>query len=161
MKKIMLKVFLICSLFVTNTSFTAYKKEGPIKVKVIVRIDRLKAISKDACNAKMDFKGAITIHTVKKSFPVMEGNDIRPGWEFSTPSAQKFINIKIDIWDDDDALCGGGDDAVIVNPTGSQTLSISLDPNLPGTKTTTVTGKKVSGKEQAEITYTTTIISAL
>ncbi len=131
-----------------------------INVRVTVRIDRLRAISHDACNGKMDFKGNITIYQTKKSFPVLEGNDIRPAWVLSTHCVQKRIHISIGIWDDDDAICGGGDDAVIVNPSGAQTLSIQLDPKDLGTKTTTVIGKKVSGKEQAEMTYTT-IIEAL
>lgn len=86
----------------------------------------------------------------------MEGNDIRPGWEFTVNSIQKQINIKIEIWDDDDALCGGGDDIVIVDPNGASKVSVSLDPAHPGTKTSTLSGKKISGKEQGEIKFTIT-----
>jgi hypothetical protein len=158
----MMKKILLTSLFISMaalvTSFAGTEHKDPPHVKVTVRIDRLKAISKDACNATMDFKGTVTIHKEKKSFPVMEGNNITPGWEFTTTSIQKRINIKIDIRDDDDALCGGGDDVVVVNPDGSQTIALSLDPEEPGTKTTTLTGKKVSGKEQAEIKFTTIIV---
>ena len=159
MKKITVIAFITCSVFFTHTSFTYPEKINPLNVKVTVRIDRLKAVSKDACNGLMDFKGKITIYNTVKNFPVMEGNDIRPGWEFTTTSIQKRINIKIEIWDDDDAICGGGDDAVIVSPTGSQSVSVSLNPADLGTKTTTLVGKKVSGKEQGEITFTTTIVA--
>ena len=158
MKKI-IAVTLLISIVSLLSSFTLPKKVKPYNTKVTVRIDRLRAISTDACNAKMDFKGKITIIKAIKSFPVMEGNNITPGWEFTTTTIYKGINIKIDISDDDDALCGGGDDVVIVDPTGAQTILISLDPRYPGTKTTTVMGKKISGKEQAEITYTTTMVA--
>lgn len=157
MKKITALILITCGAFILHTSFTTLKKKHQQTVKVTVRIDRLRAISHDACNGKMDFKGKITIYQAKKSFPVMEGNDIRPGWEFTANSTQKGINIYIEIWDDDDAICGGGDDAVIVSTSGSQALKITLDPKNLGTKTTTVFGKKVSGKEQGEITFTTTI----
>ena len=157
MKKI-IAVTLLISIVSLLSSFTLPKKVKPYNTKVTVRIDRLRAISTDACNAKMDFKGKITIIKAIKSFPVMEGNNITPGWEFTTTTIYKGINIKIDISDDDDALCGGGDDVVIVDPTGAQTILISLDPRYPGTKTTTVLGKKISGKEQAEIKFTTIIV---
>ncbi len=153
---IMGKYWLSVLLLISSLVATAQE----INVRVTVRIDRLRAISSDACNGKMDFKGSITIYQTKKSFPVMEGNDIRPAWVLSTNCIQKRINIKIAIWDDDDMICGGGDDAVIVTPTGAQTLAISLDPKNLGSKTTTLMGKRVSGKEQGEITYTT-IIEAL
>ena len=91
----------------------------------------------------------------------MEGNDITPGWEVTTPPIPggKPTPIWIEIWDDDDAFCGGGDDVVIVSTTGSQRLYLSVQPTAWGAKTTTVMGKKVSGKEQAEITYTTTLVA--
>jgi len=157
MKNITTLILITTAMFITQTSFTPPGMKVAQAVKVTVRIDRLRAISHDACNGKMDFKGKITIYQAKKSFPVMEGNDIRPGWEFSTTLNQKGINIYIDIWDDDDAICGGGDDAVIVNPSGAQAITIRLDPAQLGSRTTTMTGKRVSGKEQGEITFTTTI----
>ena len=161
MKKIIAITLLISTLSMLS-SFTINKNIKSTNVKVTIRIDRLKAISKDVCNAKMDFMGKIKLHGVTvKSFPVMEGNDIRPGWEVTTPSIPggKPTPIWIEIWDDDDALCGGGDDVVIVSTTGSQRLFLSVPPSAWGAKTTTVIGKKVSGKEQAEITYTTTLVA--
>jgi hypothetical protein len=91
----------------------------------------------------------------------MEGNNISPGWEVTSTSLPggKPTPIWIEIWDDDDAFCGGGDDVVIVSPTGSQRLYLSVAPTAWGAKTTTVIGKRVSGKEQAEITYTTTLVA--
>jgi hypothetical protein len=130
MKKIITVTLLISTVSLLS-SFTINKHTKPTNVKVTVRIDRLRAISKDACNAKMDFMGKIKVYggTVK-NFRVMEGNDIRPGWEVTGPSLPggKPIPVWIEIWDEDDAFCGGGDDAVIVNPTGSQRLSFSVSP---------------------------------
>ena len=161
MKKI-IAVTLLLSTVSLFSSFSVNKNTKQTRVKVTIRIDRLRAISKDACNAKMDFMGKIKLHggTIK-SFPVMEGNDISPGWEVTTPPIPggKPTAIWIEIWDDDDALCGGGDDVVIVSTTGSQRLYLSVQPTEWGSKTTTVIGKKVSGKEQAEITYTTTLVA--
>jgi hypothetical protein len=163
--KIMKKVFAVTLLISTVSlfsSFTGYKNTKPANVKVTIRIDRLRAISSDACNAKMDFMGKIRLHGgAIKSFPVMEGNNISPGWEVTSPSLPggKSIPIWIEIWDDDDAVCGGGDDVVIVSTTGSQRLFLRVQPTDWGAKTTTVIGKRVSGKEQAEITYTTTMVA--
>jgi hypothetical protein len=163
--KIMKKIFAVTLLILTVSllsSFIVDKNTNSTNVKVTVRIDRLRAISKDACNAKMDFMGKIKMHggTIK-DFAVMEGNDISPGWEVTTPTLPggKPTPIWIEIWDDDDAVCGGGDDVVIVSTTGSQRLSFSVRPTDWGAKTTTVMGKRVSGKEQAEITYTTTLVA--
>lgn len=161
MKKLISVTLLISTVYLFSF-FTVNKNKKQAIVKVTIRIDRLRAISKDACNATMDFMGKIKLLGVTvKSFPVMEGNDISPGWEVTTASIPggKPTPIWIEIWDDDDAVCGGGDDAVIVNPTGSQRLSFSVRPTAWGATTTTVTGKKVSGKEQAEITYTTTLVA--
>ena len=158
MIKIILLTTLISPLCLLS-SFVVSEKAKLYNTRVTVRIDRLRAISTDACNGKMDFMGKITIISAKKSFPVMEGNNITPGWEFTTTTIYKGINIKIDIMDDDDALCGGGDDVVIVDSAGAQRILIHLDPRYPGTKTTTILGKKISGKEQAEITYTTTMVA--
>jgi hypothetical protein len=158
MKKIIAVTLLISTVSLLS-SFIVNKETKPVNVKIILRVDRLRAISSDACNAKMDFMGKIGVYggTVRR-FPVIEGNDIRPGWELTSPSLPvgKSILFWIEIWDDDDALCGGGDDAVIVNPTGSQRLYIRVYTTDSVAKTTTVIGKRVSGKEQAEITYTST-----
>ena len=161
MKKIFVVTLLISTIYLL-CSFTVYKNKKPANVKVTIRIDRLRAISKDACNAKMDFMGKIMLAGVHvKKFPVIEGNDISPGWEVTSPlkPGGKPTQIWIEIWDDDDALCGGGDDVVIVSTTGSQKLYLSVAPTAWGSKTTTVIGKRVSGKEQAEITYTTTLVA--
>ena len=147
------------ALLLSITSFTPRVKTKAESVKVSVRIDRLKAISKDACNGKMDFKGKITILNKSKSFAVMEGNNIRPGWklEHLFKKFSKDFLIKIEIWDDDDALCGGGDDVVIVDPEGAQRITLTQSTAASVTKTTTLIGKKISGKEQAEITFTVTV----
>lgn len=161
MKKIFTVTILISAVSMLS-SFIINKNSKPANVKVTIRIDRLRAISKDACNAKMDFMGKIMLAGVPvKNFPVIEGNDIRPGWEVTSPikPGGKPTQIWIEVWDEDDALCGGGDDVVIVSSTGSQRLFLSVQPAEWGSKTTTVIGKKISGKEQAEITYTTTLVA--
>lgn len=161
MKKI-IAITLLISTVSLLTSFTVNKNTKSTNVKVTIRIDRLRAISHDACNAKMDFMGKIKVlGGAIKNFPVMEGNDINPGWEVTTASIPggKPTPIWIEIWDEDDAFCGGGDDVVIVSTTGSQKLYLSVSPTGWGAKTTTVMGKKISGKEQAEITYTTTMVA--
>ena len=160
--KNLITVTLLISTVYLFSSFNVSKNTKKPKVKVSIRIDRLRAISKDACNAKMDFMGKIMLAGVPvKNFPIKEGNDIRPGWKVTSPikPGGKPTQIWIEIWDEDDALCGGGDDVVIVSSTGSQRLFLSVQPTDWGAKTTTVIGKKVSGKEQAEITYTTTLVT--
>jgi hypothetical protein len=158
----MKKITAVIALFSMLFMITPVALKAQNRAKVTITIKSLKATSVDACNAKMDFMGKIKVYggTVK-NFRVMEGNDIRPGWEVTGPSLPggKPIPVWIEIWDEDDAFCGGGDDAVIVNPTGSQRLSFSVSPADWGVKTTTVIGKRVSGKEQAEITYTTTLVA--
>ena len=161
MKKIIATTLLISTVSLFS-SFSTNKNTKQARVKVTIRIDRLRAISKDACNAKMDFMGKIKMHGgAIKSFPVMEGNDISPGWEVTSLSLPggKPTPIWIEIWDEDDAFCGGGDDVVIVSTTGAQRLFLSVQPTAWGATTTTVIGKKVSGKEHAEITYTTTLVA--
>jgi hypothetical protein len=140
-------------------SFTPRSNIYAESVKVVVTIDRLKAISKDACNGQMDFKGKITILSKSKNFDVMEGNDIRPGWKHEhlfKKFSDDFV-IKIEIWDDDDAMCGGGDDVVIVDPGGAQRITITQSTAASASKTTAFVGKKISGKEQAEIKFTITV----
>jgi endonuclease/exonuclease/phosphatase family metal-dependent hydrolase len=89
---------------------------------VKVQVDRLRALSTDSCNERMDFFGHLelrgSIPTVGKDFGVREGNDINPGWsvEATVPAGVRTVDAVIQVKDDDDAVCGGGDDDVDTNP---------------------------------------------
>ncbi len=86
------------------------------KAKVTVTINSLTALSTDACNGKMDFYAKIHIGEKVKTFPVREGNNLRGlNWQFTTTTRQDLITPIIEIWDDDEAVCGGGDDEVCVS----------------------------------------------
>jgi hypothetical protein len=154
MKKINGTAILFSILFMM-TPFVLPAQE---RATVTVTIKNLRAISSDACG-DMDFFAKIRIGGKLKTFPVREGDNITVNWQFTATTALDSVTTLIEIWDEDDAFCGGGDDAVIVNPTGSQRLSFSVSPADWGAKTTTVIGKRISGKEQAEITYTTTLVA--
>jgi endonuclease/exonuclease/phosphatase family metal-dependent hydrolase len=99
---------------------------------VRVGVDRLRATSSDSCNGRMDFFGTLELRaapTVTRRFGVVEGNDINPGWavEGVVPAGTRTVDAILSIRDDDDALCGGGDDDVDVNPaTGSDNRAVRV-----------------------------------
>lgn len=85
-----------------------------------VEVTQLQAKSKDSCNQFMDFYGRIKLGTVEPTrFGIHEGNDIGPDWVASKYIAANTspINAYIDVRDEDDFFCGGGDDDVDVNPS--------------------------------------------
>lgn len=86
------------------------------KAKVTVTINSLTALSTDACNGEMDFYAKIHIGEKVKTFPVREGNNLLGvNWQFTTTTSQELITPLIEIWDDDEAVCGGADDEVCVS----------------------------------------------
>lgn len=113
MKKTII-TFALYSMFFIITPFAIHAQD---MARVTVTVKRLIAISGDMCNGKLDFFGKIKIGSAVKSFPVREAvNDIVDvNWQFSTTTSSNTANISIEIWDDDDALCGGEDDRVCVD----------------------------------------------
>lgn len=99
--------------------------------RVTAIVTRLRATSVDSCNERMDFYGFMKLHDgSSRRFGVREGNDIAPDWRVSQTvgAGRREIDLQITIADEDDALCGGGDDAVDVNPDAVQTgLKVRID----------------------------------
>jgi hypothetical protein len=151
--KITTIVFILFSLCLTTTPLVIQAQD---KATVTVTITSLTAISTDACNEKMDFYAKINIGGKIKSFPVMEGNNIRPNWQFVTTTDKEIITSMIEIWDDDDALCGGGDDAVsIIGNSNRVRKTLNSMETQSADYTSQGTG---NGNEKARITYTISII---
>lgn len=108
-------------------SLLAFARGGPMTVvpmarTATLRILRLRATSRDACNGRMDFFATVKVvgeTTVERRMPITEGNDIRPDFAVSAPLAPDATNVRvfITVKDEDDWLCGGGDDVVDVNPS--------------------------------------------
>jgi hypothetical protein len=103
-------------------------------------IDRLYALTDDSCNERMDFFAEMEIGPGwdwgrnggggLRTTDVVEGNDIEPGWqqEGSIPANRTRAKVYIRVIDDDDALCGGGDDVVDVSPEpGRGHLELDVD----------------------------------
>lgn len=153
MKNTMLPVIFF-SIYCMAAPFTVM---GQDKAKVTVTIKNLTAISTDACNQKMDFYGNITIDGKTKSFPLMEGNNIRPNWQFVTTTDKEIVTPLIQILDDDDALCGGGDDEVSISGSASR-IRKSLVTTESQTKDFTSQGTSSNnGNEMARISFTINI----
>lgn len=93
-------------------------------------VKRLIARSQDACNKKMDFYSKIKIAGKRmKTSSVKEGNHIRPNWAdyHNVRLNSSLQQVAIEIWDEDDALCGGKDDRVDIVSTNSQLLIVYVD----------------------------------
>lgn len=153
MKNTMLPVIFF-SIYCMAASFTV---KGQNKAKVTVTIKNLTAISTNACNEKMDFYGKITIDGKTKSFPVMEGNNIRPNWQFVTTTDKEIVTPLIQIWDDDDALCGGGDDEVSISGSASRIRKSLVATENQTLEFTSQGSGNNNGNEKARISFTITI----
>jgi hypothetical protein len=105
MKKITAAIALSLMLFI----LTPFVLKAQNQAKVTVTIKSLQATTVDACIGKMDFFAKIIIGGKVKSFPIREGNNLQNlNWQYTTIINQEdFVNINIEIWDDDDAACGG------------------------------------------------------
>lgn len=104
------------------------KKYGSSAQKLTLTVASLQAKSKDSCNEKMDFYAKLKIgnnRTYKTS--IKEGNYIRPNWRNSATITGK-TRVLVEIWDEDDSFCGGGDDKVDVNPNRDNFLYLYVDP---------------------------------
>jgi hypothetical protein len=113
MKKIPAAIVLFSMLFF----LIPFVLQAQNQAKVTVTIKSLQASTVDACIGEMDFFGKIIIGGKVKSFPVHEGNNLQNlNWQYTTTLNQEdFVKISIEIWDDDDAACGGKDDRVCVD----------------------------------------------
>jgi hypothetical protein len=77
----------------------------------------------------MEFFGSIILGGRTTRFTVHEGNDISPRWgSHRIIGDAGTVDAIITIRDDDDIVCGGGDDQVDVNPERSQqAVRVRLD----------------------------------
>ncbi len=128
------------------------------RATVTVTINVLRATSSDACNGKMDFFAKIHIGDKLKTFPVKEGNLLRGlNWKFALPVEEELVTTEIEIWDDDDAICGGGDDRVCIIGNSNrvrQTVSTGAFKTYEYSSEGNCTA---SGTERAYIGYTITV----
>jgi hypothetical protein len=102
----------------------------------------------------MDFYAKIHIGDKVKTFPVREGNSLRDlNWQFATTINLGSVTTLIEIWDEDDAICGGGDDEVCVKGNLNKIRqSFNTRENLNQSYRSVGTVK--AGSERAGITYT-------
>ncbi len=152
MKKINAAIVLF-SLFLSVTPFIVRAQQA----KVTVTINGLTALSTDACNREMDFYAKISIGGKIKTFPVREGNSLRDlNWQFTTTTDLGLIGTLIEIWDEDDAVCGGADDEVCVSGNLNK-IRQSFSTRAYMNQGFRSVGTVKAGSERAGITYTITI----
>lgn len=91
-----------------------------------IEVTELRALSSDSCNVFMDFYGELELNDGAtreiEGFGIHEGNHIGPDWSITKeiqPQVPAVTSI-VKIWDEDDLVCGGGDDTVDVNPLTDQ-----------------------------------------
>lgn len=147
--------FIIFSILLMIMPFAMQAQDKAI---VTVTIKKLTAISTDACNEKMDFYAKINIGGKVKSFPVMEGNNLQPNWQFETTTDKDIVTPFIEIWDDDDALCGGGDDEVSISGSSNKVRKSLSTAENQSVDYTSFGSINKNGNEKATISYTITIV---
>lgn len=72
----------------------------------------------------------LTESTFKEDDKPYRSNDFRPsGWRLTTPITQNTELMRLDVrlWDHDDAVCGGKDDIVDINPTSLAILHLLVN----------------------------------
>jgi hypothetical protein len=154
----MKKIITVIALFSMLFMITPVTLKAQNQAKVTVTIKSLKATSVDACNEKMDFYAKIKIGGNDKIFPVKEGNlFLEPVFQFTALADDYNTVVSIEIWDEDDAVCGGGDDKVCVDGLSNLiTKTISIRNNRSDDFSSVGTCHR-SGTEKANITYNITI----
>jgi hypothetical protein len=145
--------FVLLLIFFMITPF-AIQAQKPAKVTVTIK--SLKALSSDACGY-MDFFAKIHIGAQVKSFPVREGNDLKNlNWQYIAFTRADKVTITVEIWDDDDFACGGGDDRVNVELTSNKaTRTITTLSRFNSDMVTN--GRPSPGNEVAELVFHITI----
>jgi hypothetical protein len=158
MKKLIAEIVLFSMFFIVTPFAIQAQELKPAKVTVTIK--SLKAKSSDACG-EMDFFAKIYIGGGVKSFQVREGNNVTDlNWQYTSLTLADKITFSVEIWDDDDFACGGGDDRVNVDGTSNkitQTFStlLRIDRDM-------ITGGAPSGSnEVANIIYHITIEPAV
>jgi hypothetical protein len=155
--KFMKKITAVVAFFSTFFMITPVTLKAQ-QAKVTVTIKSLKATSIDACNEKMDFYAKIQIDSKVKIFPVKEGNLLlEPGFQFTALTNMNTTFVRIEIWDEDDLACGGGDDKVCVGGTSNvinKTINIRMNRSDDFSSVGTC---HESGTEKANISYNITI----
>ncbi len=109
-------IFFTCNIFVISAQ--NYQFPNTIKCTIL----SLQAKSSDSCNGRMDFYGTMAVNNQFYAFNnILEGNTIYPYWSGTAGINNSTTNqlnwIRIDIFDEDDSLCGGSDDLVDVSPS--------------------------------------------
>jgi hypothetical protein len=162
MKKITTAIAFSLMLFI----LTPFVLRAQNQAKVTVTIKSLQANTVDACLGEMDFFAKIIIGGKVKSFPVREGNILKNlNWQYTTIINQEdLVNISIEIWDDDDAACGGKDDRVcvddyktVISKTYSTRENINQDISSSGGCNSGIVEDLLSEVESAKIVYNITI----
>lgn len=125
----------------TNQAYSLLSVAGirepvePIDREIRISIVRLRAESEDACGGRLDFYSNLSLTAAGRTFQrktdVHEGNLIRPvNWSISAPlpAGQQRFSASIEVMDDDDFFCGGGDDVVDIYPApDAEALNLSFD----------------------------------
>lgn len=127
------------------------------KATVTVTIKNLRAISSDACN-EMDFYAKIYIGGKLKTFPVREGNNITVNWQFTATTDQDSVTSLIQIWDEDAAFCGDGDDEVCVSGNSKRVVQKFSTREYKNENFSSYGTCTRGGTENAHISYNITIV---
>jgi len=155
----MKKTTIVYIFFLLHVLTTPMFLQAQDKATITVTIKSLKATSTDACNGKMDFYAKIHIGEKVKNFPVREGNNLQElNWRFVATTDKDVITPTIEIWDDDDSFCGGGDDAVSISGSINKvrkTLNTSESQNL---EYSSIGTSSRNGSEIGQITYSISIV---
>ncbi len=152
------KYFSIGFLFLFFIGLSTIDLKAQVRATVTVTINVLRAISNDACNGKMDFYAKVHIGNKLKTFPVKEGNLLRDlNWKFAVPVEQEPASVLIEIWDEDDMICGGGDDRVCVGGNSNRVGQTVSTGEFKTYEYSSEGNCTASGTERAYIGYTITV----
>jgi hypothetical protein len=147
----------IISLFSILFMITPFVLPAQERATVTVTIKNLRAISSDACN-QMDFFAKIRIGGKLKTFPVREGDNITPNWQFAATTDLDSVTTLIEIWDDDEAFCGEADDEVCVSGNSKRVFQKFGTREYKNENFSSAGTCTRSGTEKAHIEYNITIV---
>lgn len=142
------------SIFFMLTTFVLRAQE---RATVTVTIKSLKALSSDACG-DMDFFAKIHIGGKLKTFPIREGNNITVNWQFAATTDLDSVTTLIEIWDDDAAFCGDGDDEVCVSGNSKRVVQKFSTREYKNENFSSYGTCTRGGTENAQISYNINIV---
>jgi hypothetical protein len=105
----------------------------------------------------MDFYAKIRIEGKLKTFPVREGDNITVNWQFIATTNLDSVTTLIEIWDEDAAFCGDGDDEVCVSGNSKRVVQKFSTREYKNENFSSDGTCTRDGTERAHITYNITV----